>query len=64
MNALFGRTLYREPQHENGGSASMDVGQFGAQPLSPPARKALIAGCMGFAVDLFGICCRSWRLRR
>ena len=33
----------------------MNVGLFGAPPLSPPARKALIAGCIGFAVDFFDI---------
>jgi MFS family permease len=33
----------------------MKAGLFGGQPLSPPARRALIAGCIGFAVDFFDI---------
>lgn len=33
----------------------MNSGLFGAEPLSPPARRALIAGCIGFAVDFFDI---------
>jgi MFS family permease len=33
----------------------MGAGLFGAQPLSPAARRALIAGCIGFAVDFFDI---------
>jgi MFS family permease len=33
----------------------MESGLFAKQPLSPPARRALIAGCAGFAVDFFDI---------
>jgi MFS family permease len=33
----------------------MSTGLFSAQPLSPAARRALIAGCIGFAVDFFDI---------
>jgi len=33
----------------------MSAGLFGAEPLSPAARRALIAGCIGFAVDFFDI---------
>jgi MFS family permease len=33
----------------------MNAGLFGQQPLSPAARRALIAGCIGFAVDFFDI---------
>jgi MFS family permease len=33
----------------------MPAGLFAAQPLSPAARRALIAGCIGFAVDFFDI---------
>jgi MFS family permease len=33
----------------------MNAGLFGEEPLSPAARKALIAGCIGFAVDFFDI---------
>ena len=33
----------------------MKAGVFGAEPLSPAARRALIAGCIGFAVDFFDI---------
>jgi MFS family permease len=33
----------------------MNAGLFGPQPLSPAARRALIAGCIGFAVDFFDI---------
>jgi Major Facilitator Superfamily len=33
----------------------MDADRFGRQPLSPAARRALIAGCIGFAVDFFDI---------
>jgi MFS family permease len=33
----------------------MKSGLFGAEPLSPVARKALIAGCIGFAIDFFDI---------
>jgi MFS family permease len=33
----------------------MRAGLFGEQPLSPAARRALIAGCIGFAVDFFDI---------
>ena len=33
----------------------MDSGLFSRQPLSPTARRALIAGCIGFAVDFFDI---------
>jgi MFS family permease len=33
----------------------MNSGLFGTEPLSPPARRALIAGCIGFAVDFFDI---------
>jgi MFS family permease len=33
----------------------MNAGLFGEQPLSPAARRALIAGCIGFAVDFFDI---------
>ena len=33
----------------------MSSGLFGGEPLPPPARRALIAGCIGFAVDFFDI---------
>ncbi|HET6236834.1 MAG TPA: MFS transporter [Acetobacteraceae bacterium] len=33
----------------------MKSGLLGAEPLSPVARKALIAGCIGFAIDFFDI---------
>ncbi len=33
----------------------MNSGLFGAEPLPPVARRALIAGCIGFAVDFFDI---------
>lgn len=33
----------------------MRSGLIGSEPLSPAARKALIAGCIGFAVDFFDI---------
>ena len=33
----------------------MNFGLTGAQPLPPAARKAMIAGCVGFAVDFFDI---------
>jgi hypothetical protein len=33
----------------------MKSGLFAEQPLSPSARRALIAGCVGFAVDFFDI---------
>ncbi|HUB43455.1 MAG TPA: MFS transporter [Acetobacteraceae bacterium] len=33
----------------------MRSGLFAEQPLSPGARRALIAGCIGFAVDFFDI---------
>ena len=33
----------------------MNFGLTGAQPLPPPSRKAMIAGCVGFAVDFFDI---------
>lgn len=33
----------------------MQSGLFGAEPLSPSARRALLAGCIGFAVDFFDI---------
>jgi hypothetical protein len=31
----------------------MKSGLVGSEPLSPAARRALIAGCIGFAVDFF-----------
>ena len=33
----------------------MDSGLIGTQPLSLEARRALIVGCVGFAVDFFDI---------
>jgi MFS family permease len=33
----------------------MKSGLIGSEPLSPDARRALIAGCVGFAVDFFDI---------
>jgi len=33
----------------------MNSGLFGAEPLSPTARRVLAAGCIGFAVDFFDI---------
>lgn len=33
----------------------MNSGLFGAQPLPPSARRVLVAGCIGFAVDFFDI---------
>ncbi|HLH91781.1 MAG TPA: MFS transporter [Xanthobacteraceae bacterium] len=33
----------------------MESGLIGAEPLSPDARRALVAGCIGFAVDFFDI---------
>jgi MFS family permease len=33
----------------------MESGLFAKEPLSPSARRALIAGCVGFAVDFFDI---------
>jgi MFS family permease len=34
---------------------NMNAGTSSAQPLSPAARKVIIAGCIGFAVDFFDI---------
>jgi MFS family permease len=33
----------------------MKSGLFGSEPLSPSARRAIAAGCVGFAVDFFDI---------
>ncbi|HUN95809.1 MAG TPA: MFS transporter [Bradyrhizobium sp.] len=33
----------------------MNSGLIGSEPLSPDARRALLAGCIGFAVDFFDI---------
>jgi MFS family permease len=33
----------------------MNSGLLAAEPLSPPARRALVGGCIGFAVDFFDI---------
>lgn len=33
----------------------MQSGLFGSEPLSPAARRAIVAGCIGFAVDFFDI---------
>jgi hypothetical protein len=33
----------------------MNAGLFGTEPLPPPVRRVLIAGCIGFAVDFFDI---------
>ena len=33
----------------------MRSGLFGTEPLSPVARRVILAGCIGFAVDFFDI---------